>query len=160
MVAKSKVGLLFQEIKNVLSQDPTLQTYVNNINSIYEGFREDLFADNQYLLMLELLEDRETVITAPNFIKIEVDIDVYCCMNQIDYDKQAVDIADFSRDVKNCLWGKIPDYINSSYIAMNGKANMFKLSRTPYLNWGIDKYSWKAGIVRVESTIYTTPQGR
>ena len=160
MVAKSKVGLLFQEIKNVLSQDATLQAYVNNINSIYEGFREDLFADNQYLLMLELVEDREEVNSLPNFIKINVDIDIYCCMNQMDYDKQAVDIADFCRDVKNCLWGKIPDFINSQYLAMNNTANSFKLPRTSYLNWGLDKFSWKAGVVRIESVIYTTPQGR
>jgi len=160
MVAKSKVGLLYQEIKNVLSQDTTLKTYVNNIDSIYEGFREDLFVDQQYLLMLELVEDRETVITFPNFIKIDVDIDIYCCMNQIDYDKQTVDIADFARDVKNCLWSKIPDFVNNSYLAMNGKANKFRLVRTPYLSWGMDKYSWKAGIIRMESEIYTTAQGR
>lgn len=149
---------VYKAVKTILSTDTTLSAYQNNnFSFIYEGYRDSNVPENlNYILMLDLVDDNEQVISLPNFPKITINIDIYCIHCNINYDVQAENLLNFIGDVKNALWNTM----TSGQFALNNTCNRISFPNTNYLFYNLENYSYKSAVLRLQVEILSLPTGR
>jgi len=150
----SAIETIWTSIKTILTNDETLSSYVNKI---YEGFREDVPYNKQYIIILDPVSETEEISQVPYQPKLTVTIYIYCVIIVEDVDKQILGsgtkkgIFEFVADVKNALAGNT-DLLNS--------CNKFTMPSVNYLFWRSGQYPIRAGVIEINIEKWITKQGR